>query len=299
MQQAAFYSPIAGLPTIATNPASLASIPLFEGPLPHGLTTWPQAETLPPVSVSLGPILSTTVRSDGELPTHIPGWATVPPKLLKKIWNLENVDMWELLPESWQFEPQAEGCCRAQRPRRGLVTNLALWTECYAILVAVLASRFPEKTPHFMAYLRTITRASRNFEGAAWASYNMAYRCHNWYRPLQRSLHREGKGHSRCRFCLADSHESQDCSYAPEERFSTTRPTPQPPSRGHMGTDMVEVCQLFNKPGGSQCRFNQCCFAHICSKCHRGSHPASDCEPPHRVPRARSRSPAGGKKPLA
>ena len=53
-----------------------------------------QSET--PVSVSLGPILSTTVRSDGELPTHIPGWATVPPKLLKKIWNLEYVDMWEL-----------------------------------------------------------------------------------------------------------------------------------------------------------------------------------------------------------
>ena len=309
-KQAAFYSPIAGLPTIAPNPASLAPIPLFEGPVPHGLTTWPHAEALPLVSVFPGSILSTTVRSDGELPTHIPGWATVPPKLLKKIWNLEYVDMWELLPESWRLEQQAEGCCRAQRPRRGLVTNLALWTECYAMLVAVLASRFPEKTPHFMAYLRTITRASRNFEGAAWASYDMAYRRQaanqhslDWA-TIDTALYNEaftGRARAipRCRFCLADSHESRDCSFAPEERLSTTRPTPQPPFRGRMGADTVEVCQLFNKPGGSQCRYKQCRFAHICSKCHRGSHPASDCELPHRVPRARSRSPAGGKKPLA
>ena len=99
------------------------------------------------MSSSLGPIPSTTSRSECELPTHIPGWATVPPKLLRKIWNLEYVDMWELLPESWRLKQQAESCCRSQRPRRGLVTNLALWTECYAMLVAVLASRFLKRHP--------------------------------------------------------------------------------------------------------------------------------------------------------
>lgn len=40
-----------------------------------------------------------------------------------------------------------------------------------------MAARYPEKTPHFIAYLRTITRVSRNFEGAAWALYDMAFRC--------------------------------------------------------------------------------------------------------------------------
>ena len=108
------------------------------------------------------------------------------------------------------------------------MTNLALWTVCYAMLVAVLASRFPEKTPHFMAYLRTITRASRNFEGAAWASYDMAYRRQaanqhslDWA-TIDTALYNEGftrraRAIPHCRFCLVDSHESQDCFYAPEE----------------------------------------------------------------------------------
>ena len=161
---------------------------------------------------------------------------------------------------------QAESCCRSQRPRRGLVTNLALWTECYAMLVAVLASRFPEKTPHFMAYLRTITRASRNFEGAAWVSYDMAYRRQaanqrslDWA-TIDTTLYNEaftGRARAipRCHFCLADSHESRDCSFAPEERPSTTRIASQPPFRGCTGVDTVKVCQLFNKLGGSQCRY--------------------------------------------
>ena len=96
----------------------------------------------------------------------LPRWGSVPPRLVKKILALEFVDMWELLPESWRLESTVSGCCNPHRLRRGLLTSFPLWVECYASLVAILATRYPEKTPHFMAYLRTITRASRNFEGA-------------------------------------------------------------------------------------------------------------------------------------
>ena len=83
--------------------------------------------------------------------------------------------MRELLPESWRIEDPKASCCRASRPARGgLITDLALWTECYASMVNVLTTSFPG--PPFMAYLRTIVRASRNFEGTAWASYDAAYR---------------------------------------------------------------------------------------------------------------------------
>ena len=81
-----------------------------------------------------------------------------------------------MLPESWRLEPAEGGCCHSRRPRRGLVTSFPLWVECYTALVATLSTRYPEKIPHFMAYLRTITRASRNFEGTAWVSYDMAFR---------------------------------------------------------------------------------------------------------------------------
>ena len=69
-------------------------------------------------------------------------------------------------------------CCSAsgQRPCRGPVTDISQWTECFAALAAILSTRFPDKAPQFWSYLRTIVKASRKFEGAAWASYDIAYR---------------------------------------------------------------------------------------------------------------------------
>ena len=75
----------------------------------------------------------------------------------------EYVDIWELLPETWQLETDG-ACCHSKRPRRSLVTDIAIWTECYATMAAILTAAFPAKAPHFFIYLRTITKASRNFE---------------------------------------------------------------------------------------------------------------------------------------
>ena len=46
-----------------------------------------------------------------------------------------------------------------------------VWTECFATMAAILSAVFPAKAPHFFAYLHTITKASRTFESAAWASW--------------------------------------------------------------------------------------------------------------------------------
>ena len=158
----------------------------------------------------------------------LPEWGSVPPRLMKKILALEFIDMWELLPESWRLESTESGCCNPRRPRWGLVTSFPLWVECYASLVAILAARYPEKTPHFMAYLRTITKVSRNFEGTAWASYDMAYRHQAANQRsldcgiIDSALYNEaftGRARliPRCRFCLADSHDSRECSFGLEE----------------------------------------------------------------------------------
>ena len=57
----------------------------------------------------------------------IPGWGSVPPRLVKKAL--------ELLPESWSLEPVEGSCCN----QRGLVTSPPYWAVCYASLVAILA----------------------------------------------------------------------------------------------------------------------------------------------------------------
>ena len=91
----------------------------------------------------------------------IPGWGSMPPRLVKKAL--------ELLPESWSLEPVEGSCCN----QRGLVTSSPYWAVCYASLVVILAAQYPEKMPQFMAYLRIIARASRNFESTAWVLYDM------------------------------------------------------------------------------------------------------------------------------
>jgi quinol monooxygenase YgiN len=53
--------------------------------------------------------------------------------------------------------------------------DILLWVEGYPQMVAVLASLYPSYIHEFMAYLRTIVRASRNYEGSAWAAYDVAY----------------------------------------------------------------------------------------------------------------------------
>jgi hypothetical protein len=158
--------------------------------------------------------------------------------------------------------------------------------------VAVLSTKHPSKTPHFKVYMRTIVRASRNFEGAAWASYDAAYRRQaankqslDWA-TIDPTIYNEaftGRARlvPRCCYCLADTHEARECQYAPREE-----PPPAKQQRSNawgagpsqrQNPRAVELCELFNSPVGNRCTFKWCRFAHVCGRCKRGPHPASEC----------------------
>ena len=155
--------------------------------------------------------------------------------------------------------------------------------------MAVLTTKHTNKAPQFMGYLQTIVRASHNLEGSAWATYDAAYRRQAANRRsldwavIDPTIYNEAftgraKPLSRCRYCLADTHEARDCSYAPKE---------DPPQAKHLRTGswgagfahtqrqdtpgiregVVEICDLFNSPQGSRCTFKWCRFAHVCAKC--------------------------------
>ena len=64
---------------------------------------------------------------------------------------------------------------KSKRPRRGMIIDFRIWTECYATMAAILAAQHPDKAPQlFASYIRTITRANRSFDSSAWACYDMA-----------------------------------------------------------------------------------------------------------------------------
>ena len=165
-----------------------------------------------------------------------------------------------------------------------------------------VVSMLPGQSSPLQAYLRTIVRASRNFEGPAWVSYDDAYhrqaannRSLDWAIPDPALYNEALTGRARvipcCQFCLSDSHSSHDCTFGPED--FRHYPNRQPASRrGAVRAHTAQICRLFNQqPGGSQCRFKQCRYAHLCARCDQ-PHPVSECNR-HQSRCPRSTSPTG------
>ena len=64
----------------------------------------------------------------------------LPTKLVKKITNLEFVDMAELKPESWLLDEedrQQAKCCHTPSRRRTPVRDILTWVQCFASYVSV------------------------------------------------------------------------------------------------------------------------------------------------------------------
>ena len=218
--------------------------------------------------------------------------------------------MTEMLPETWRLEMSAaSGCCpHAKHPRRGMITDILVWVDCYASMAAILSSAYPEKAPHLLAHFRTVVRAA-----GAWATYDAVCRRQAANRgsldwgAIDNTLYSEaftGRARvvPRCSYCLDDTHASHECSFAPvpasgnqptawgatsDLRRAASRPI-QPARAAPRPAVTQDICRLFN---ANMCRFQRCKYAHICSRCHL-PHPAVDCDRSHGSARSRTPLPA-------
>ena len=214
--------------------------------------------------------------------------------------------MAELVPDSWRFQDEEQNkCCHQNRRlRRGPVTDILLWIECYAPMVAVLSSGFTQKTPELMAYQKTIVRAYWSFSGDGWVTYDSCYRRKaavtkslDWgqvdFTLYNETFTGKAKPIAWCKFRLSEHHFSSGCAYAPQ--VTSHKPESVTSVRLHYdsGKPHTQICHLFNNKAGNICRFNPCRFGHVCIVC-RGSHPASQCRSRPPPPKFhRSDSPAG------
>ena len=202
----------------------------------------------------------------------------------------------ELLPDVWRLdESKKDQCCHQPKSKKPLITDIVLWLECYATMVALLSLKYPAKTPHFMAYQHTIIQASRNFEGIAWATYDMCYRrkaanIKSWdWGTIDQDLYSRAftgraKQRPRCHYCLSENHASADCSYSMvggQDRQLSAHPR------------RTDLCRLYNKVDGTRCRFVPCRYVHECSRC-AGEHPLASCT--KNGPRERSPQSFGSRK---
>ena len=253
--------------------------------------------------------------------THSPAMPTtldsvpIPTKLRARILELDFIEMNELLPEAWDIEA-SYSCCPSSRrqTRRAPIQDILLWTECYSSLVAILGSAHPHHIADFMAYQRSIVRASRIFEGNAWVVYDRCYRRRaaltkdlNWSVQCT-SLYNEaftGRARTipRCGHCLSENHSQANCPDLPQGQPAPQRQAPMlhtdpqtsPAQRPRIpappAPTSASYCRLFNQV---LCRSRRCRFQHLCNLCSL-PHPEQVC--PDRSKRDRSPPPPHPQRP--
>ena len=172
--------------------------------------------------------------------------------------------------------------CRQQ------IQDINVWLQCFAMYTTVMASKFPEYTPQLLAYMVTTLKASQEYEGTAWAAYNVAYHQqaastgHRGWSEVNTLLYAvcfmaKGKRSTRCKICLSAGHHTADCPAREEEEPSLAERIKLveslligPAKSPRYPSNSTEIRKKFNM---KRC---WCKYHHVCSTC-KGNHPALDC----------------------
>ena len=157
------------------DPVQLPPMPMFES----SLATFSVLDTLAVTAANTGPGPLLPVWAVAMLSTSGPynPAASLPPKVVKKVLELEFIEMSDLRGHIWEDESMpADHPHPARRTAAKLpVTDIRVWMECYARMAALLVTRFPEKGPELWAYQSTITKAAHNYEGSNWVAYDRQF----------------------------------------------------------------------------------------------------------------------------
>ena len=138
--------------------------------------------------------------------------------------------MSDLLPELWLDQKAEEGTAKQtnRSTAKKRVQDINVWLQCYAMYIGVMATKFPNMVLELMAYMISILRASQEYEGLAWATYDAAYHWqaaatgHKQWSKVNSSLYTicfMGKAikATRCDLCLSTTHKTLECSQAIDE----------------------------------------------------------------------------------
>ena len=228
------------------------------------------------------------------------GLPPVPGHLAERIQNWEFIEMFELLPELLADQKAGESMEKQPHRARGRkrVQDIGAWLQCFAVFVGVVAKSSPEAIPGLMAYMISIIRASQEYEGAAWAAYDTAFRRQaaatgqrDWAK-INSSLYTicftgKARRSQRCDNCLSAAHTTAECYALGEEPDMAGRvravesallaisanPLQYQGSPGGRVPKSQETCRLFND---RRCHFRSCKYRHVCKWCG-GPHACCEC----------------------
>lgn len=222
--------------------------------------------------------------------------ARLRPTLVAKIEFLEFVEMNELLIEAWSTSEGSpadhDQGLFGKLSRRALVTDFAIWTECFCLMAAVLSCRFPAKAPACLRTCRGRSAPSMARRGSHTIAYSgvKLQPTKVWTGPSRTkpSIMRPSQGAcykatTWCKHCLSDAHSPDLCPdvpwtpkmwpFIPSQALNAVRQHSAPTDGDK------ETCCRFNE---EYCFVQRCKYRHNCSICAEG-HPAARCSK-HRSP---------------
>ena len=110
-----------------------------------------------------------------------PSSPPIPFKLADAIWQGEYIDTAKLLPSQLGaeeptlvdlFDPEV----KARKKERCVVTQIEQWVQCFNSYIAIVAMKHPGRVQHLLAYSSGIVKASQDFEGTPWRTYDQLVR---------------------------------------------------------------------------------------------------------------------------
>ena len=212
------------------------------------------------------------------------------------------MDMAELLRDNLEAQRRVamqdapSSSAAVSRPRRE-VPDLLSWVQCFGVYIAVVTSKFPERTHKLLAYQTLIVREARRCGGKGWLSYDSYFRQQmagewrgdEWGRLnpylFSSTFMAFGGGHRpNCSLCLESDHHEDECALSkgksppgPLPKHSTLGvrdPTRDSGSRGGKGKSTRSmVCFQWNQ---GECAYPYCRYRHVCVKCG-GDHRIINC----------------------
>lgn len=244
--------------------------------------------------------ITATLQGAGELKTPTAsqqlvsvgmGLPSLPRKMVDRIRANEYVDFAELPPARGKGRPMSQAMegqvivvqAADLLQSRRVIPDLATWSQCFALYVAVLAPHQPARLLELMSYQSLIAKASAKFRWPSWVVYDQNFRqeaagnSHMSWAKADPSIYAQCftnqalSGENWCDKCHSLDHPSSKCPSRPRKRpWSAVAPHYQLSG----GEDVI--CKKYNRFNGD-CKFGkECRFQHVCLKC-REPHPVSKC----------------------
>ena len=199
--------------------------------------------------------------------------------------------MADLLPESLSAalsEDQSSSKDKSKKRKKGKITQIATWVECFTTYASVVCMQDPSRTWDLFAYMALIVHAARQYKGTEWQSYDTLFRKQavdhkDWiWANINTSLWTKAFCNATlqdlCSTCLSLDHTTGDCPEAETPKTNSTDNSQPATSAKQQKPNTTSpsqspICIRYNSRG---CTSATCTYRHICLESH-GNHRRTFC----------------------